>query len=182
MRVLPKGFHRLRQYWLFASTNRARATRLPAHPSSMSLRPQPADSSTTARCLPLTLRACALPMTVCGARMIVIEPFAPRLRADTVGPTPNRIDTYETHTPCKRCCCRFPYHAFPAPAATRSTHRAIHQCADRRVDAPPNTPPDASYTPADLPYPADHTSNPRASTTPTIEPPAHSINFIALAA
>jgi hypothetical protein len=72
--VLPKGFHRIRHYGLFANGNRAantaRARELLALPS----RPKPAETSATAaahgpRVLPRPCRCC-------GGRMIIIETFA----------------------------------------------------------------------------------------------------------
>ena len=88
--MLPKGFHRIRHYGLFASANRAdniataRAF-LDAAPPDADPQPQP-DIAPEA---PLTLRC---PCPRCGARMIVIEVFAsgcePRWR-----PTPSRVGT-----------------------------------------------------------------------------------------
>src|SRR3982074_793094 len=77
LHVLPKGFHRIRHYGLFANANRA-------------------ESIATARVLlaaaPDAPRVLPCPCPCCGARMIVIEVFArgcePRWR-----PTPGRIDT-----------------------------------------------------------------------------------------
>jgi hypothetical protein len=90
--VLPKGFHRIRHYGLFASTTRAESIAtaralLDVAPPATGPRPQqePDVAPDTPRVLP-----CPCPR--CGARMIVIEVFArdcePRWR-----PTPNRIDT-----------------------------------------------------------------------------------------
>ena len=91
LHVLPKGFHRIRHYGLFASTNRAqsiataRALLNVAPPAAADPQQQPDVEADTPRVLP-----CPCPR--CGARMIVIEVFArgcePRWR-----PTPSRIDT-----------------------------------------------------------------------------------------
>jgi len=88
MHVLPKGFHRIRHYGLFANANRAeniataRALLDVAPPAAD---PQPDITADTPHVL-----ACPCPR--CGARMIVIEVFArgcePRWR-----PMPSRIDT-----------------------------------------------------------------------------------------
>jgi hypothetical protein len=90
MHVLPRGFHRIRHYGLFANANRAdniataRAL-LGADPPAANPKQQP-DVTPDA---PRVLRS---PCPRCGARMIVIEVFArgcePRWR-----PTPSTIDT-----------------------------------------------------------------------------------------
>ena len=72
--VLPKGFHRIRHYGLFANGNRAaniaRARELLAVPS----RPKRAETSETAAAdQPHVLPR---PCRCCGGRMIIIETFA----------------------------------------------------------------------------------------------------------
>ena len=88
--VLPKGFHRIRHYGLFAGTNRAEniATAralLEVAPPVRDARQQPDIAPDAPRVLP-----CPCPR--CGAHMIVIEVFArgcePRWR-----PTQGRMDT-----------------------------------------------------------------------------------------
>jgi len=75
MHVLPKGFHRIRHYGLFANGNRAenieRARELLAMPSPQK---QP---ETTARSEPDQPCLLPRPCPCCGGRMIVIETFAP---------------------------------------------------------------------------------------------------------
>jgi Putative transposase/Transposase zinc-binding domain len=94
MHVLPKGFHRIRHYGLFASSNRAaniaRARQLlAAAPRVVGLDDNNVAAPDEPRVLP-----CPCPR--CGARMIVIEVFArgcePTYRP-TPAPTPIRIDT-----------------------------------------------------------------------------------------
>jgi Putative transposase/Transposase zinc-binding domain len=95
MHVLPKGFHRIRHYGLFANGNRAanfaRARELlGAAPRVV----EPEEETTAApRDEPRVLPS---PCPRCGGRMIVIEVFArgcePRYRP-TPAPTPSRIDT-----------------------------------------------------------------------------------------
>jgi hypothetical protein len=94
MHVLPKGFHRIRHYGLFASSNRAaniaRARQLlGAAPRVVELDDKNATAPDEPRVLP-----CPCPR--CGGRMIVIEVFArgcePTYRP-TPAPTPIRIDT-----------------------------------------------------------------------------------------
>ena len=94
MHVLPKGFHRIRHYGLFASANRAtniaRARQLLAMPSPS----QPLDASAAVaidqpRMLPR-------PCPCCGGSMFIIETFArgcqPKSRP-TPMPAAIRIDT-----------------------------------------------------------------------------------------
>jgi hypothetical protein len=74
MHVLPKGFHRIRHYGLFANGNRAaniaRARELLAVPSCSK---QPETSKTAAADEP---RVLPRPCRCCGGRMIIIETFA----------------------------------------------------------------------------------------------------------
>jgi hypothetical protein len=94
LHVLPKGFHRIRHYGLFANGNRAaniaRARELlGAPPRVVEPEEQKAGAPDEPRVLP-----CPCPR--CGGRMIVIEVFArgcePRYRP-APAPTPIRIDT-----------------------------------------------------------------------------------------
>jgi Putative transposase/Transposase zinc-binding domain len=94
MHVLPKGFHRIRHYGLFANANRAaniaRARELlGAVPRVIEPEEEKPAAPDEPRVLP-----CFCPR--CGARMIVIEIFArgckPRHRP-TPAPTPIKIDT-----------------------------------------------------------------------------------------
>src|SRR6516225_9819599 len=76
MHVLPKGFHRIRHYGLFANGNRAakiaRARELLAVPSCSK---QAETSATAAADGP---RVLPRPCRCCGGRMIIIETFAAR--------------------------------------------------------------------------------------------------------
>ena len=73
--VLPKGFHRIRHYGLFANGNRAeniaRARELLATPAPQQ---QPETTATSEPDQPCVLPH---PCPCCGGRMIVIEIFAP---------------------------------------------------------------------------------------------------------
>src|SRR5205814_4313453 len=73
--VLPKGFHRIRHYGLFANGNRAeniaRARELLATPAPQQ---QPEPTATSEPDHPCVLPH---PCPCCGGRMIVIEIFAP---------------------------------------------------------------------------------------------------------
>jgi hypothetical protein len=88
--VLPKGFHRIRHYGLFAGSNRtesiatARALLGVAEPAGVPQKPQdiPPDAPRVLPC----------PCPHCGARMIVIETFA-RGCEPNWRPTPHRVDT-----------------------------------------------------------------------------------------
>jgi len=92
MHVLPKGFHRIRHYGLFANGNRAEnvalARKLLAMPPSVS-EPDTSFEPDQPRTLPK-------PCPCCGGRMIIVEVFArgcePKNRP-TSARTPIRIDT-----------------------------------------------------------------------------------------
>ena len=94
MHVLPKGFHRIRHYGLFASSNRAaniaRARQL------LAAAPRVVELDDNNVATPDEPRVLPCPCPRCGARMIVIEVFArgcePTYRP-TPAPTPIRIDT-----------------------------------------------------------------------------------------
>jgi hypothetical protein len=88
LHVLPKGFHRIRHYGLFASANRAESiarARALLDVAAPAAKKHP-DAA------PDAPRVLACPCPRCGACMIVIEVFArgcePRWR-----PTPSRVDT-----------------------------------------------------------------------------------------
>ena len=86
MHVLPKRFHRIRHYGLFANGNRAANI---AHARALLAVPQPADEAPANPNEPGVL---AHPCAHCGGRMIVVEVFeagsAPKYR-----PTPEGIDS-----------------------------------------------------------------------------------------
>ena len=89
MHVLPKGFHRIRHYGLFANANRAEniaTARALLHILS------PGDPQKQPDITPDALRVLPCPCPRCGARMIVIEVFAggcePSWR-----PMPSTVDT-----------------------------------------------------------------------------------------
>jgi predicted Zn-ribbon and HTH transcriptional regulator len=92
--VLPKGFHRIRHYGLFANGNRAeniaRARELLATPAPQQ---QPETTATSEPDQPCVLPH---PCPCCGGRMIIIETFArgcePKHRP-TPAPATIRIDT-----------------------------------------------------------------------------------------
>ena len=84
MHVLPKGFHRIRHYGLFANGNRAES--IAKARELLAVKAAEADQS------------CALPRPCpcCGGRMLIIETFAPgcepKYRPNAT-PTMVRIDT-----------------------------------------------------------------------------------------
>jgi hypothetical protein len=94
MHVLPKGFHRIRHYGLFANANRAasiaRAREL------IDAAPRVVEPEEEKVAAPDQPRVLPCPCPRCGGRMIVIEVFArgcePRHRP-TLTPTSIRIDT-----------------------------------------------------------------------------------------
>ncbi len=94
LHVLPKGFHRIRHYGLFANANRA--GNIAKARALLSADPPAADASADPKQQPHATedapRVAPCPCPRCGARMIVIEVFAracePRWR-----PTPSGFDT-----------------------------------------------------------------------------------------
>jgi Putative transposase len=88
--VLPKGFHRIRHYGLFAATNRAES--IATTRALLNVAPPAANPQKQPDVAPDAPRVLSCPCPRCGARMIVIEVFArgcePKWR-----PTPNRVDT-----------------------------------------------------------------------------------------
>jgi hypothetical protein len=90
LHVLPKGFHRIRHYGLFASANRAES--IATARALLDVTPPVAEAQKQPDVAPDSPRVLPSPCPCCGARMIVIEVFArgcePRWR-----PTPGRIDT-----------------------------------------------------------------------------------------
>jgi hypothetical protein len=94
LHVLPKGFHRIRRYGLFANGNRAadiaRASELLAMPPPVSEPDEPKVAE------PGEPRAHPRPCRCCGGRMLIIETFA-RGSQPAHHPTPMpptiRIDT-----------------------------------------------------------------------------------------
>jgi hypothetical protein len=88
--VLPKGFHRIRHYGLFASTNRAKS--IATARALLNVAPPAADPQQEPDVAPDTPRVLPCPCPRCGARMIVIETFAPGCEPSW-RPTPSRIDT-----------------------------------------------------------------------------------------
>jgi hypothetical protein len=88
--VLPKGFHRIRHYGLFASTNRAES--IATARALLDVAPRAADPQQPPDVAPDTPRVLPCPCPRCGARMIVIETFAlgcqPSWR-----PAPSKIDS-----------------------------------------------------------------------------------------
>jgi Putative transposase/Transposase zinc-binding domain len=88
--VLPKGFHRIRHYGLFASTNRAQS--IATARALLNVAPPNADPQEQPDVAPDTPRVLPYPCPCCGAPMIVIETFAPGCQPSW-RPTLSRIDT-----------------------------------------------------------------------------------------
>ena len=90
LHVLPKGFHRIRHYGLFANANRAET--IATARALLGADPPAADPQQQSDILPIAPRVLPCPCPRCGDRMIVIEVFArgckPRWR-----PTPTTSDT-----------------------------------------------------------------------------------------
>src|SRR5215468_8900487 len=90
LHVLPKGFHRIRHYGLFASTNRAQS--IATARALLELAPPAADPQNHPDVAPDAPRVLPYPCPCCGARMIVIETFGPGCQPSS-RPTLIRIDT-----------------------------------------------------------------------------------------
>jgi hypothetical protein len=91
MHVLPKGFHRIRHYGLFANGNRAdniaRARELLNVPPPVKQADEENGAADDPRVLPC-------PCPHCGGRMIIIETFLAGMQpTSSPAPTPIRIDT-----------------------------------------------------------------------------------------
>jgi len=90
LHVLPKGFHRIRHYGLFASANRAESIAMAR--ALLDVAPPATDPQQQPDAAPDAPRVLPSPCPRCGARMIIIEVFArgckPRWR-----PSPVTIDT-----------------------------------------------------------------------------------------
>src|SRR5271166_2044488 len=88
--VLPRGFHRIRHYGLFANANRAH--NIATARAFLDVAPPAADPQQQSDIAPEAPRVLPCPCPRCGARMIVIEVLAsgcePRWR-----PTSSRTDT-----------------------------------------------------------------------------------------
>jgi hypothetical protein len=94
MHVLPKGFHRIRHYGLFANGNRA--ANIASARQLLGAAPRAIEAEEQSAAAPDEPRVLPCPCPRCGGRMIVIEVFArgcePRYRP-TPAPKPIRIDT-----------------------------------------------------------------------------------------
>jgi hypothetical protein len=90
LHVLPKGFHRIRHYGLFANGKRTES--IAAARAFLNVAPPAAEPLVQSDPAPNTARVLPSPCPCCGSRMIVIETFArgcePRWR-----PAPGRMDT-----------------------------------------------------------------------------------------
>jgi hypothetical protein len=88
--VLPKGFHRIRHYGLFANGNRAaNIARLRELLRVATVVEQPVEEAT-----PDDQRQLPCPCPRCGGRMIIIETFAAGMQPTSCpAPTPIRVDT-----------------------------------------------------------------------------------------
>jgi Putative transposase len=94
LHVLPKGFHRIRHYGVFA--NGDRAANIARARELLGAAPRVAEPEEEKPAAPDEPRILPCPCPRCGGRMIVIEVFArgrePRHRP-TPAPAPIRIDT-----------------------------------------------------------------------------------------
>src|SRR5260370_17033801 len=84
--VLPKGFHRIRHYGLFASANRAETITRVRELFGLAT---PAAEATV-EIDPAALQALAQPCPCCGGRMFLINPFHSAFQSRN-RPTPNAL-------------------------------------------------------------------------------------------
>ena len=125
--MLPKGFHRIRHYGLFANANRAE--NIATARALLHIVP-PADPQKQLDITPDALRVLPCPCPRCGARMIVIEGLRARLRAKVV---PNA--EHGRHVMTQAYC---EHRDFPVPMrwlyAGSDLSRTDHgdRCAERR--------------------------------------------------
>jgi hypothetical protein len=91
MHVLPKGFHRIRHYGLFANGNRADNI---ARARELLNVPPPVKEADEEKAAADDIRVLPCPCPRCGGRMIIIETFLPGMQPTSwPAPTPIRIDT-----------------------------------------------------------------------------------------
>jgi hypothetical protein len=90
LHVLPKGFHRIRHYGLFANANRA--ANIATARAFLDVAPPAADPQQPSDIAPEAPRVLPCPCPRCGARMIVIEVFEPGCEPRWQ-PTPSGFDT-----------------------------------------------------------------------------------------
>ena len=89
--VLPKGFHRIRHYGLFANGNRADNI---ARARELLNVPPPVNEADDEKIAADDPRVLPCPCPRCGGRMIIIETFAAGMQpTSSPTPTPIRIDT-----------------------------------------------------------------------------------------
>ena len=90
LHVLPRGFHRIRHYGLFANGKRTES--IATARAFLNVAPPVTEPLVQSDPAPNTARVLPCPCPCCGGRMIVIETFArgcdPRSR-----PAPGRMDT-----------------------------------------------------------------------------------------
>ena len=90
LHLLPKGFHRIRHYGLFANANRAE--NIATARAFLDVAPPPADPQQPSDIAPEAPPVLPCPCPRCGARMIVIEVFEPGCEPRW-RPTPSGFDT-----------------------------------------------------------------------------------------
>ena len=88
--VLPKGFHRIRHYGLFANTNRVES--IATARALLNVAPPAADTQEQSDIATEVPRVLPCACQRCGSRMIVIETFAPGCEPRW-RPMPSTIDT-----------------------------------------------------------------------------------------
>ena len=139
LHVLPTGFHRIRHYGLFANANRA--DNIATARAFLDVAPPAAEPQQQSDIEPDAPRVLRCPCPRCGARMIVIEVFASRLRAEVAAdPKHNRHVMSQTSSERRR---------FPVPlrwlhaGGDLSRLDSRHQCTRRpliRSKRPPRCP------------------------------------------
>ena len=136
LHVLPKGFHRIRHYGLFASANRADS--IATARALLNVAQSAAEAQKQPDVAPDTPRVLPCPCPRCGARMIVIEVFRARLRAE-VATDAEQHRLVMTQTSCERRGFPVPMRWVRARGDLSRPHH-IHQSADHplmRSERPP---------------------------------------------
>ena len=157
LHVLPRGFHRIRHYGLFASANRAENIAIAR--ALLGADPPPAEPQPEVA--PDAPRVSPCPCPRCGARMIVIEVFA-RLRAEAPAGGAKLVRHLMSQTPSARR--RFPVPLRWLGAAAISLDPIYRDRCARRPLIPFQEPAETLFSLSrPLPHQGMHVTSPRVA-------------------